>query len=469
MSGTRLVVVVALSLQAAAATLTAQQGARTLVPGEPVRSHLEVDGPGVETWRFDGTAGDVVSFTARSEIFRPTIHLVSPAGEELARDDEGIPGNRGRDDAQLVARLPTDGEYLARVAIEAPVWGGAYEAALRIPMVAPLEPDRPARGHYDVTQGHDLWRFEGRAGQVVSITVRPAGFTPVLQLMSPTGEHLAASDRVLPHRPAQLLVFLPVDGRYIVGMHDAFFHEAGAYEIAVRTLTTEVRPAPVSPSAVGEPAVGHFGDRRTGRQTPMLLEMNGPAVADERDVKLWSFEGAAGDVVRVTAHGAFMAFDVMSPAGEIVAMNDGRIAVRLPLDGRYLVRVRAVDDGDAGRYAVAVSAVPLAAQAPTALRMNTPASGLLNQDASGVGMWAFEGSEDQAVSIGVNGLDGPVVQLLLPTGEEIGWAYSAGVGHVQLDARLPTTGKYLIRVLAHVDFWTVPNAMDYEIEVRRRR
>ena len=72
------------------------------------------------------------------------------------------------------------------------------------------------------------------------------------------------------------------------------------------------------------------------------LEVNGRAVVDERDSRLWSFDGAAGDVVGVTAHGDYMAFDVVSPVGEFLALNAGRLVVRLPLEGRYLVRPRVV-------------------------------------------------------------------------------------------------------------------------------
>ena len=60
-----------------------------------------------------------------------------------------------------------------------------------------------------------------------------------------------------------------------------------------------------------------------------------------------------------------------------------------------------------------------------------------------------------------------VVQLLSPSGEELGWASSARLPQeARLEARLPVTGRYLVRVLAHNAFWTAPNRMGYEIEVR---
>ena len=731
--------IVALSVQAAAVT-PAQSGTGTLTPGETVRSHMQLDGPGVETWRFAGAAGQVVSVTARSTVFEPAMHLVSPTGEELARDDEGILNDRGRDDAQLAVLLPADGEYLVRVAAAGHIWGGAYEVALRIPTVTPLEPNLPAEGRYDETRGHDVWSFEGRAGQVVSVTARPDGFTAMLGLTSPGGAQLARSDNyVVPGQPAQLVVSLPVDGRYLVDVHDAFLFESGPYEIAVHTVTptplemnadvegvlavegpgadvwsfdgaagqamevlltadafhadyhvispggevlgfyprtyplaaggryllgvvnggdlglrgpggryaVSLRPMPVLPLAVDEPVVGLLADRSTDadvwgfdgvagqvvsvradsdeheslqmvlvsptgerladdyrhhgdpprfvaslpvdgrylvrleavgppeprpyalevrvlRERPTLLqmdapatarfdgagpkvgfwefegsagqlvsvatrsaafytsielvspsgavistsfrsrraglaellpvsgryrvrvmaadesvgryeirvgstgvsprpiEMNGPAVVDERDVKLWSFEGAAGEVVRLTAHGVSMAFDVMSPAGEVVAMNDRRMAVRLPLDGRYLVRVRVFRNSAPEHYAMTARTVSGAA---TPLAMNTPTSGVLNQHDSGIGVWAFEGFEGQGVDIAVDGFYDSVVQLLSPTGEELAWAYSAD-RNVRLEARLPLTGRYLVRVLAHTDFWTWPNSMDYQITVR---
>ena len=98
--------------------------------------------------------------------------------------------------------------------------------------------------------------------------------------------------------------------------------------------------------------------------------------------------------------------------------------------------------------------------------MNTPARGELDQHGSGIGVWDFEGTAGQAISIVVHVRDA-VVQLLSPTGEELGWASSPGLAdEARLEARLPVTWRYLVRVLAHNAFWTVPNRRGYEIEVR---
>ena len=202
--------------------------------------------------------------------------------------------------------------------------------------------------------------------------------------------------------------------------------------------------------------------------TPRPLEMNGLAAVDERDVKLWSFEGVAARVVRVTAYPSttLMAFDVISPRARWSPWNDGQMVVRLPLDGRYLVRVAYVHADHTGGYGVAVSSVPETVEVRGTLRMNTPCSRGVRQHGSGIGVWDFEGTAGQAISIVVHGIDA-VVQLLSPTGEELGWASSPGLAdEARLEARLLVTGRYLVRVLAHNGFWTALNRMGYEIEVR---
>ena len=273
------------------------------------------------------------------------------------------------------------------------------------------------------------WEFDGIAGRVVNVTADCDAFEPRLRLVSPSGEVVGYA----PYMPS-VTELLAVSGRYrLLLMADD--EAVGRCEVRA-----------------GSPAVN-----------PRRLEIDGPAVVHERNVRLWSFEGTAGELVRITAHRASMILNLMSPAGEFVAMNDEQMVVRLPLDGRYLVRGSA-RRGEPERSAVAASAVPEAAQASATLRMNAPARGELDHHGSGVGVWDFEGTAGQTISIAVRGRD-PVIQLISPTAEELGSASSFGYD-ARLEARLPVTGRYLVRVLAHNDYWTALNRTVYEIVVR---
>ena len=232
-----------------------------------------------------------------------------------------------------------------------------------------MEWDRPVAGFFSGDGPRiGIWEFDGNAGQAANVRASCA-FRCRLLLVSPSGEEVG--NTWMRSRP-ELTELLAVSGRYRV-MLAADDEAVGAYEVRV-----------------GSTAV-----------TPRPLEMNGPAVVDERDVKLWSFQGAATRVVRVTAYPSttFMAFDVISPAGEMVAMNDGQMVVRLPLDGRYLVRVRYGHGDYPGGYGVAVSSAPETAETRGTLRMNTPARGVLDQHGSGIGAWDFEGTAGQTISI----------------------------------------------------------------------
>ena len=92
--------------------------------------------------RFNGAAGQAVSVWASSVFFEPTIHLVSPTGERVARDDGGIRNRLGAHEARLAVLLPTDGEYEIRVATNGPVRGGPYEVRLGMSTVTPLDVER---------------------------------------------------------------------------------------------------------------------------------------------------------------------------------------------------------------------------------------------------------------------------------------------------------------------------------------
>ena len=122
-----------------------------------------------------------------------------------------------------------------------------------------------------------------------------------------------------------------------------------------------MRTVPVTPLALDAPASGEL--REDG------------AVGED-----WTFDGAAGQVVNVTATSD--AFDtvvrLLSPDGEELAVDDdggpgsnSSLAVVLPRAGRYRVRVTAFDR-ETGSYAVAVSTTRV-----TPLEMGIPENGTL--------------------------------------------------------------------------------------------
>ena len=398
-------------------------------------------GGGADVWGFDGVAGQVVGVRVaregRSYLER---EIISPTGELLDRLSLG--GRRvdwEEVSLQMARALPVDGRYLVRLSSGSSEFV-PYELAVHVLRATRLlEWGRQAAGDFSGDgPGIGIWEFDGSAGRVASVRASCEAFRCRLLLVSPSGETVGNTS--MRSRP-ELTELLAVSGRYRV-MLVADDEAVGAYQVLVDSTAVTPRP----------------------------LEMNGPTVVDERDVKLLSFEGAAARVVRVTAHPTttLIVLDVISPAGEMLAMNDRQMVVRLPLDGRYLVRARYRRADHAGGYGVAVSSVPETAETRATLRMNTPARGVLDQHGSGIGVWDFEGTAGQSVNVVVRGRDW-VVQLLSPTGEELGWASSRAWSVLpKRDWRLAcrSRGDTWSEYWRTTTFWTRLNRMQYEIEVR---
>ena len=139
-----------------ATAVSAQPATRNLTVGRTAIGYLLPDGPGVETWAFEGAAGQVVSVTASSSLFEPTLQLVAPTGAELGREEQGR-HERCCHPMRVVALLPADGRYLVRLATDGRAPGGAYELTVHVPTVTPLELGTPADGRYENARGADVW------------------------------------------------------------------------------------------------------------------------------------------------------------------------------------------------------------------------------------------------------------------------------------------------------------------------
>lgn len=404
----------------------AQSVERTLTVDRPEVGRLAVDGTGVETWGFDGSAGEVVSVTVRSDTFEPTIQIASPGGEELARDDDGGPAwSRSLDDdARVVAHLGASGRYLVRVAARARGEGGAYEIAVQSLTVWPMELGRRVGGRYQDGRGADVWSFRGEAGEIVFVGVEAdsfpgEGFFPVLQLTSPAGKPLAREDDPRGSMKAYLVAALPVDGRYYVEVHDAYLDNSGTYEVATRRLA----PTPLTLNATP----------RAGAEVDQLVEA-------------YSFQGVAGQTVRVELSNSGWICRLISPVGELILDACGRV-VPLGVAGRYVLAVTPApgDETIAGLPPYDPPRVRGVAVSP--LEMNAPATGTLGNGRSDV--WGFEGKAGQAVSVGLESPEGfwPGLffglRLVAPGGETLA---RTSLGSPQVVAQLPVDGRYFVEV-----------------------
>ena len=321
---------------------------------------------------------------ARTVLNEAVVTLRSPSGEEVVADDG-------------VFEVPVDGRYLVRV-----VGGRPYQVAVSSVWVRPVEVDGAAEsGELGDGGGAEYWSFEGTAGQIVRVAADPHVFgDTVISVLSPSGREVAAED--------DGVFGLPLDGRYRVRVT-----ASGPYQVAVSNVS--VRPLEVE----GAAGTGEVGDGGTA--------------------EYWSFEGAAGQLVRVAAGSGSLdtVVSVLSPGGEEIAAN-GENVFALPLDGRYLVRVAA-----SGPYQVAVSRVSV-----RPLEVGGAAEAGEAGDGGRGDYWSFEGTVGQVVRVAV-GSDffDTVVSVLSPGGEVVTRDDDGGFGTDSLlDATLPLDGRYSVRI-----------------------
>lgn len=225
-----------------------------LAPGDA----LADDDTLYDRYRFRGRTGDRVTVKLASDDFDTYVAIHrADASEELATNDDG---EESGSDSELTFTLPATGEYdiwanslardkvgdyrlsLARAAPRAP--GGRFSAKVQA-----IRYDRPTKG--DLAQGdaqagddsyYDLYRFRGRAGEQVTITMTSPTFDTYLSIhrKDEIKELLTNDDG--PHgSDSQIVYVLPVAGEYDIWANSVGRGESGAYSLH---LTRGAAPAP---------------------------------------------------------------------------------------------------------------------------------------------------------------------------------------------------------------------------------
>jgi len=191
----------------------------------------------------------------------------------------------------------------------------------------------------------DLYSFEGKAGQQITIEMKSEEIDPYLILLGPNQRDIAQDDDGAGSKNARITVRLPADGTYTLVANSYEASESGAYTLELKASATE-------PS-------------RAILQEEGALVAGGPVLPSDNSLyQEYSFEGRAGQSVAISLESTdfepYVA--IIGPNDRLLAQNDegsdssknAFLSVTLPATGRYRVIVNAYDASGRGRYTLTV-------------------------------------------------------------------------------------------------------------------
>ena len=198
---------------------------------------------------------------------------------------------------------------------------------------------------------YDIYSFEGRAGQRITIEMSSQDIDPYLILLNSDGSELAQDDDGGGEKNAKIVVTLPEDGTYTFLANSYEAGESGDYRLKLSTSLSRLTPRLRS-------------NRLLLNQEGTLDSSDAVLPSDGSRYDEYTFEGEAGQSVTIklesTDFDPYVA--LFGPNGRLVAENDNAspseqnsaITITLPMTGRYRVVVNAYDDTGRGQYLLTV-------------------------------------------------------------------------------------------------------------------
>lgn len=325
----------------------------TLGAGDP--SMLSGMGP-FRAYRMEATQGDRLIVTLRSGAFDAYLTIMRPVGgvhETLASDDDGGGGS----DARIRWTVPVSGTYAVLAQAYGSDASGGYTLSVeRAPPTRPVQAlpialgetrsgtlteESPLVEAEEEDVFHDLYAFDGRAGQEVLITLDAEDFDALLVVGHLSGtalEEIASDDDGGGGTNARLRVMLPADGRYGIQARALGAGGTGRYTLTLREAPP-VAARPLTP----------------GREVREVM--------GEDPFAEWTLQGEAGQRFVLTASSGD--FDTVLTFGrraegrfETLEENDdaqdgttnSRLEVTLPSGGTYVIRVGGFGGVASGSY-----------------------------------------------------------------------------------------------------------------------
>lgn len=438
------------------------------------------DGNVFDAYAFRANAGDRVAILLESDDFDPVARvgrMVGGSFVKLAENDDGA--GKGLN-AYLVFTAPQAGDYVIQASSVSSDAEGGYRLSLEQGPPAPeargiaIGEEVSGRLGEDSAQSDsgapaDLYRFTGRAGQRVAISMKSDDFDSYLELFDANHNSLATDDDSGGELNARLTFVLPEDGDYLIEAR-GFSDAEGRYDLKVE----EVAPPP-------PPAALSFGQTVQGE----LKE--GGAVDDEgRLYDSYVFSGTEGQRVQaILRSGDFDALLQIGKAGdefeELASDDDGlrqgtdaRLTFTLPEDGDYVLRALPYSSSGKGLYSLEFTDRG-PEPGPGSLLVGSTVRGALTDNAAltdeGVSFdaYTFKAKADEKLRFT---MISPAFDAVVEVGEDKDGDFrslaedddSLSDTHARLDWTAPRDGTYVVRARSYAPGSTG----DYVLIVERR-
>jgi hypothetical protein len=321
-----------------------------------------------QVYTFAARKGQRVVATMRSKDFDAYLtvaRIVSGITDALATDDD----RGGETDARVRFEAPADGNYLLVAQSLSEDGKGAYTLSLESapqPTTAAAQPIRLGQtvtGRLAETDAlleddsyYDTWTLHATRGQRLQIEMRSDSFDTFLhfgKMENGDFNSISTDDDGAGGTNSRLRVTIPEDGDYVIRANSVKAGEVGPYTLAI----TERAPGPTT-------ATAHPIEPNT--EVTGTLDDNDPTGDDGSFYDYWTYEGHAGERLRITMSSE--AFDTYVSIGKVqngtfdeIASNDdgpegtnSLLEVTLPTTGTYTIRAKALSGENSGAYKLKV-------------------------------------------------------------------------------------------------------------------
>lgn len=322
---------------------------------------------------------------------------------------------------------------------------------------------------------YDSYELSGRTGQMVRIRLTSSAFDPYVLVRGPN-DFSEENDDVSPQdRSAELVVRLPVNGRYRILVTSYQKGERGAYRLSVSAGDrADAAPANPAPRAESDTSIAP-GMRVNGDLARGDGQLSTGEFADH-----FTLEGRAGQRIELRLEsGDFDPFVQINGPGNFVEANDddpagghnSRLGATLPADGQYSVMVTSYAANEVGSYTLRVgdtansdamrtpesprtpAARPAAAGAAVLAIGESSAGQLargdetLGETGEFVDTYRFTARRGERVAIDITSSDFDTYAILQPPqGDQIDNDDGPNGTNARIDQVLPADGEYRLLV-----------------------